>query len=109
MSTPQGRPGAGLDQEEVRKVARWLLEVTFAASPQSALGRLGTVLNLKPGDPRITAVRRFLLRSLQELPDGVWLNGDTKLAVSNELKGAVTAAMERRGELTRYGLVSRKG
>ncbi|HEY1395923.1 hypothetical protein [Roseateles sp.] len=108
MNAPNASTGAkaGHDRsEEVRKVTRWLLETTFAAAPQGALARIGTVFDLKAGDPRLHTLRRLLQRRLGDLPDGVWLNADVKAAVSAELKKALTAAMERQGELTRFGLV----
>jgi hypothetical protein len=100
-----GAPGAspGADNaEDVRKTARWILETTFAPAPQGPLGRMGTVLKVS-GDA-LASVRRQMQRELPQLPDGVWLNGDTKQLVSTELRNANTADLERRGLLTRAGL-----
>ncbi|RZI61106.1 MAG: hypothetical protein EOP37_08920 [Rubrivivax sp.] len=91
--------------EEVRKTARWLLETTFAPAPQSALARMGTVL--KVNGEALARARREMQRELRQLPDGVWLNADTKQLVSNELKNANTANLEHHGLLTRAGLSRR--
>ncbi|OWQ49216.1 hypothetical protein CDL60_00240 [Roseateles noduli] len=97
-------PGAE-NPEEIRKTARWLLDTTFAPAPQAALARMGTVLKVS-GDA-LASVRRQMQRELQQLPEGVWLNADTRQLVSNELKNANTADLERRGLLTRAGLGTR--
>ncbi|WP_431050686.1 hypothetical protein [Roseateles sp. L2-2] len=94
-------PGAD-NAEEIRKTARWLLETTFAPAPQAVLGRMGTVLKVS-GDA-LASVRRQMQRELHQLPGGVWLNAETKQVVSNELKNANTADLERRGLLLRAGL-----
>jgi hypothetical protein len=85
--------------DEVRKTARWILEFSFATAPQGPLGRMGTVLKLSGG--ALASARRQMQRELSLLPDGVWLNGDTKQIVNTELRNANTADLTRQNLLDR--------
>lgn len=91
-------PGAD-KPDEVRKTARWILEFSFATAPQGALGRMGTVLKLSGA--ALASARRQMQRELALLPEGVWLNGDTKQIVNAELRNANTADLTRQGLLDR--------
>ncbi|MDH0865335.1 hypothetical protein [Mitsuaria sp. GD03876] len=99
-------PGVG-KPEEVQKTTRWLLETTFASPNQVSLHRMATVLKIN-GDA-LARARRQMQHGVHELPAAVWLGGDTKKAVIDELRNANTADLERRGLLTRWGLVSPRG
>ncbi|WP_416758276.1 hypothetical protein ACNI65_17460 [Roseateles sp. So40a] len=99
-------PGAG-KPEDAHKCAEWLIATTFAMSPQATLARMPTVLRVN-GDA-LASARRHLQRALPELPSGIWLNGDTKQLVRQELSFACAHDLESRGLLNRQGMVRRAG
>lgn len=96
-------PGAD-KPEATHKCADWLISTAFSPAPQSSLRRMDSVLGVR-GDA-LASARRQLQRALPELPAGIWLNGDTKQLVRQELSEVGTRDLEHRGLLTRYGMAA---
>ncbi len=107
VSTRVMRAGAcaGADSaEEIRKTARWLLDVTCAVAPQAALERMSVVLKVK-ADALLSAQLQLRRDVDHELPHGVWINEQTRGLVQEGLARAITLYLEDKGFLNRAGRI----
>jgi len=109
VSTRVMRAGAcaGADSaEEIRKTARWMLDVTCAVAPQAALERMGVVLKVK-ADALLSAQLQLRRDVDHELPHGVWINEQTRGLVQEGLTRAITLYLKGQGLLNEAGLISK--
>lgn len=96
-----------ISPDDIVNTTRWLLDTTLAASPKTQLARMPKVLKADGVD--LQSARNQMLQQLNHLPPAVWGKDSTKEEVRTDLREAVTAFLERTGEITRTGGTLRTG